>query len=207
MTKRSSRALIVAIAVLGAACATASESGVDSGGAGETTTTRQAGAAEVALSTSTTATTIASETTEAVTETTGATDTTTPPGPEAAETTTTVQRADDLPSAQPIPPADTVPRVVGEVPPALMDNVYSLAEAKTGADRSSMVVLRAEAVTWSDGSLGCPEPGATYTQALVDGYWVELASGDTTLDFRLGNNGAITLCESGGVMPIPGNDG
>jgi hypothetical protein len=35
-------------------------------------------------------------------------------------------------------------------------------------------VLSAERVTWSDGSLGCPQPGEMYTQALIEGYRIIL---------------------------------
>jgi hypothetical protein len=53
-------------------------------------------------------------------------------------------------------------------------------------------------VTFSDGSLDCPEPGMSYTQALVDGYQVEIEAGDETLDYRVGAGGSFRLCESDG---------
>ena len=40
---------------------------------------------------------------------------------------------------------------------------------RLGVDASSIVVFSVEEVTWRDGSLGCPEPGMSYTQALVQG--------------------------------------
>jgi hypothetical protein len=40
-------------------------------------------------------------------------------------------------------------------------------------------VVQAEAVTWPDGALGCPEPGIVYTQALVPGYWVVVEAEET----------------------------
>ena len=90
----------------------------------------------------------------------------------------------------------------GEVPADIMASVYAAAEAHTGSDRSAMTVVRAESVSWPDGSLGCPEPGMTYTMATVDGYWIELSAGDTTLDYRVGSKGALKLCESGlGIAP------
>jgi len=46
--------------------------------------------------------------------------------------------------------------------------------AELGAAEDDITVITAEPVTWSDGSLGCPEPGKMYTQALVDGYRVVL---------------------------------
>lgn len=43
-----------------------------------------------------------------------------------------------------------------------------------GVDRDDILVVTAEFVTWSDGSLGCPEPDMMYTQALVEGYRIVL---------------------------------
>jgi hypothetical protein len=41
-------------------------------------------------------------------------------------------------------------------------------------------VVSSETVVWNDGSLGCPQPGMAYTQALVSGYRIVLeAEGDT----------------------------
>jgi hypothetical protein len=44
----------------------------------------------------------------------------------------------------------------------------------TGADPAVIVVVSEEGVTWRDGSLGCPQPGMVYTQALVGGYRIVL---------------------------------
>lgn len=96
--------------------------------------------------------------------------------------------------------------VTGQVPTHLMDQVFAHAEGHTGVSASTMRVLRAESVTWPDGSLGCPEPGMQYTQALVPGYWVEIAVGDDTLDYRLSEQGGMKLCETGGLIPSPRDD-
>ncbi len=55
-------------------------------------------------------------------------------------------------------------------------------------------VRSAEAVTWSDGALGCPQPGFAYTQALVPGYQVVLAVGDTEYHYHGGSHGRPFLC-------------
>jgi hypothetical protein len=39
-----------------------------------------------------------------------------------------------------------------------------------GVDRDAIELVVAEPVVWADGSIGCPEPGMMYTQALVEGY-------------------------------------
>ena len=47
---------------------------------------------------------------------------------------------------------------------------------RLGVDPDDLEVISAEEVTWPDGSLGCPEPGMSYTQALVDGSKVVLGT-------------------------------
>ncbi len=46
--------------------------------------------------------------------------------------------------------------------------------ARLGIDESAVTVVSVEEVTWSDGSLGCPEPGMMYTQALENGSLIVL---------------------------------
>jgi len=90
-----------------------------------------------------------------------------------------------------------------------MDALIEEAAALAGAAAPDVQVLRAEQVTWSDGSLGCPEPGMVYTQALVDGYWVVLEVGGETYDFRMSDSGTPRLCPAGeGRPPLegPGTD-
>jgi hypothetical protein len=56
------------------------------------------------------------------------------------------------------------------------------------------VRVTVEPVTWPDGSLGCPDPGMMYTQALVEGYRVTLLAGDLTYDYRVGRGGHFRRC-------------
>lgn len=50
----------------------------------------------------------------------------------------------------------------------------------TGVAPDDITVVAAERVTWPDGALGCPEGDEMYTQALVEGYRIELdADGQT----------------------------
>lgn len=52
--------------------------------------------------------------------------------------------------------------------------------AEAGVDPDDVEVVLAEHVTWSDGALGCPQPDEAYTQALIDGYRIELdVAGET----------------------------
>ena len=45
-------------------------------------------------------------------------------------------------------------------------------------------LYKAEAVTWRDGSLGCPKPDMMYMQILVDGYLIELEVGQTRYSYH-----------------------
>jgi hypothetical protein len=116
-----------------------------------------------------------------------------------------------LPPVQPVypEPVPTLgPGTTGEVPEALLNTIKKDLSARTGADPASIEVVRAEAVVWNDGSLGCPQPGMEYTQMLVDGYWVVLQQGMKTFDYRASESGFFFLCEGqrfpGPVVPGPG---
>lgn len=65
---------------------------------------------------------------------------------------------------------------------------------RLGADRLIEVVVAHE-LTWPDASLGCPEPDTVYAQALVEGYRIELADGDTTYAYHGELGRAPFLCE------------
>lgn len=93
--------------------------------------------------------------------------------------------------------------VIGEVPEAILRAILDDAAAETGLDPADIEVVRGEAVTWPDGSLGCPEPGVMYTQALVDGYHVVLDADGDELDYRVGESGAFRVCVDSG-MPSGG---
>jgi hypothetical protein len=51
-------------------------------------------------------------------------------------------------------------------------------------------------VVWSDGSLGCPQPGMFYTQALVEGLRIRLQVGEVIYYYHSGRNQAPFLCEN-----------
>jgi len=92
------------------------------------------------------------------------------------------------PSAEPI---------LGEAPAEVLQRVLDAARAHLGLPADAPVsVLRAEAVTWPDGALGCPQPGMAYTQAEVEGYWIVVDAVGQVLDFRVSDTGYPWLCVS-----------
>ncbi len=95
--------------------------------------------------------------------------------------------------------------MTGSVPNAILEPILADASERAGVDEDEIELMRGEAVTWTDGSLGCPEPGMMYTQALVDGYHVVLDAGGQELDYRVDRSGGFRLCENptldGGRLP------
>jgi hypothetical protein len=82
-------------------------------------------------------------------------------------------------------------------PEDLLAPVLADAAGRTGLPAEKLVVKGAWRRTWSDGSLGCPQPGMYYTQALVPGWQVILRAGERTLDYRLSDRGVFFPCEDG----------
>ena len=98
-----------------------------------------------------------------------------------------------------VPPSDAP--ITGEVPAALLDAVRARLAADTGLDVASAEVKVAQDVQWPDGSLGCPEPGVSYTQAIVPGYQVVLVLDGREYDYRVtARSGTIRLCEGPGPI-------
>jgi hypothetical protein len=77
---------------------------------------------------------------------------------------------------------------------AVVDRARALASEEAGAASAQLRVVAAEAVTWPDGSMGCPQPGLMYTQALVPGYRVVLALGQRQWLFHANARGSLVRC-------------
>lgn len=103
------------------------------------------------------------------------------------------------------------------IDPAVADIVsFAVADlaGRLGVDEGEIEVIKAEQVTWPDGSMGCPQPGVMYTMALVEGAQVILAVDSRTrvFDYHAGSDGQAFLCPSrepdGGhdFVPPPGFD-
>ncbi|MBP7607881.1 MAG: hypothetical protein KA760_00200 [Steroidobacteraceae bacterium] len=106
-------------------------------------------------------------------------------------------------TAKPLPERVAEPRapVTGEAPADLVARVREDVIRRSGADPSSVRLIRDESVTWSDGSLGCPLRGEFYTQAPVPGYWIVFDVVGRKFDYRSNGQGNFRLCESPRVAP------
>jgi hypothetical protein len=83
----------------------------------------------------------------------------------------------------PGPPAELIERLIAEL------------GAELERPPSDVHIESVEPVTWRDGSLGCPEPGMFYTQALVPGFRVILVVAARRFDYRTGRAGTFRRCE------------
>ncbi len=90
------------------------------------------------------------------------------------------------------------------VPADLLERTKADAAQRSGRKPEEIEVIAAESVTWSDGSLGCPQPGMAYTQAIVEGYRIRLRAGGEELDYHAGRGGHFVLCPAGrSKQPAP----
>ena len=103
--------------------------------------------------------------------------------------------ASTMTPAEPPPSGNDLQLPVGEVPTELLEAIVADAADRAGVRAQEIEVTAAERVTWSDGSLGCPEEGMAYTQALVPGYRVVLEAGGDQLNFRSSESGDFRFCE------------
>jgi hypothetical protein len=111
-----------------------------------------------------------------------------------------VQSGEGL-SPLPAPGREPSP-VQAKVPQGILEPILDKAAELAEVAREQLVMVRAEPAVWNDGSLGCPEPGMQYTQALVNGYWVIIEADGKKYDFRVGSGGSFRLCPPGqGQLP------
>jgi hypothetical protein len=73
--------------------------------------------------------------------------------------------------------------------------LLATAADEAGIDIDAITIVTAEEVTWSNGAIGCPEPGMGYTEALVPGYRVVLEIDGEERHFHAAQGGEFFECE------------
>ena len=68
---------------------------------------------------------------------------------------------------------------------------------------NAVVLSAAEQVTWADGSLGCPQPGRMYTQALVPGYRVTATTPAGRMRYHTDTRGQVATCAQPAARASP----
>ena len=67
--------------------------------------------------------------------------------------------------------------------------------SRENVDPGSISVVEVRDVTWSDGSLGCPKPGMSYTMALVPGTLAVLEVDGRRFEYHGNRQGDLRYCE------------
>lgn len=83
-----------------------------------------------------------------------------------------------------------------EQPSALAAEAVSDLADRLGLSAGDVRLVSEEAVTWRDGSLGCPQKGMMYTQALAPGTLIVLAVGDREYRYHAGEGRGAFYCSN-----------
>lgn len=99
-------------------------------------------------------------------------------------------------SSEPSSPGSPSSSPTGSAGGSLVDQAKADLSKRLGVDASQVTVVSSEEVTWPDGSLGCPEPGMRYTQALVPGNRTVLEVAGKQYPYHSGGHRPPFLCEN-----------
>ncbi|MPZ13270.1 MAG: hypothetical protein GEU73_02385 [Chloroflexi bacterium] len=87
------------------------------------------------------------------------------------------------------------PPANGSAMPPTVDAAISDLSSRFGIEPSAITGVCVEEVTWSDSSLGCPEPGRMYVQVLTPGERITLAVDGSAYEYHSGPGGHVIHCE------------
>ena len=92
-----------------------------------------------------------------------------------------------------------VPAGSATVEQAIADLAERLAVAPDAIEVVSVVE-----VDWPDGSIGCPQPGMVYTQAIVNGSKIVLRHAGTDYAYHQGGSRSVFYCPPPDLRPATG---
>lgn len=92
-----------------------------------------------------------------------------------------------------VTPPPTTPTTSGPLDAARRAAIVADLDRR-GVATEPLEVVSVRSITWNDGSLGCPEPGRSYSQALVPGSEVIVDAGGVRYDYHFGSGDALVLC-------------
>lgn len=102
------------------------------------------------------------------------------------------KRLPDVETFTPLPAGEPV--ATAQIPREVRRAVVADAAKRFKVAESAVVLARAERLTWSDGSLGCPEPGRMYTQMLVPGFRMVAVTTAGELTYHTDSQGGVVSC-------------
>ena len=85
----------------------------------------------------------------------------------------------------------------GEVPPQLLALFQDDLARRALVKPDAITVVSATEQQWSDGAMGCPQPGQMYTQAIVPGYRVVMQANGNRYAYHSDRRGNFIVCSNG----------
>lgn len=89
----------------------------------------------------------------------------------------------------------------GEVPPQLLAIFQDDLARRALVKHDAITVVSATEQEWSDGAMGCPQPGQMYTQMIVPGYRVVLQAAGNKYSYHSDRRGNFIVCSNGLSFP------
>ena len=78
----------------------------------------------------------------------------------------------------------------------LTEEIMSDLSQRATVNQEAITITEVEAVTWNDGSLGCPEPDMMYTMALEPGYRLVLTTDGKEFHYHTRGTASFIYCEN-----------
>jgi len=85
----------------------------------------------------------------------------------------------------------------GEVPAQLLAILQDDLTRRALVKHDAITVVSATEQQWSDGAMGCPQPGQMYTQMIVPGYRVVLQANGDRYAYHSDRRGNFIVCSNG----------
>ncbi len=89
----------------------------------------------------------------------------------------------------------------GEVPPQLLAIFQDDLARRALVKHEAITVVSATEQQWSDGAMGCPQPGRMYTQMIVPGYRVVMQAAGDRYAYHSDRRGNFIVCSNGLAFP------
>jgi hypothetical protein len=87
------------------------------------------------------------------------------------------------------------------IPEKLLQDARADAAQRAGVSPDQVSVVSVEPVEWRDSSLGCPEPGKMYTQAITPGYRILLQAGGKSYEYHSDQSRRVIPCDRPSSAP------
>jgi pyruvate/2-oxoglutarate dehydrogenase complex dihydrolipoamide acyltransferase (E2) component len=116
--------------------------------------------------------------------------------PSSSGTTPSATASSAMTPTTPVPPPSGSDAVLPDdlrARPAVAAAIDDVAR-REGVDPSQVAVAAWSPVTWDDGSIGCPQKGRAYTQALVEGELLLLRVGTGLFQYHATGDGPFDYC-------------